>query len=235
MPDLKSEVGALRDRRLGRLAGLHDDYEFTRKLWTTVWVSVKRYGERFSLENAVTGTRASEADLVGRAGGAIIRLREQSFKSIVGQFELFAGELLRAWLTAHPEEVDRKTVELRTLLSSTSLADVQRAALGEAIESTILEKAYARPVKWFSYLRTLLGRPAAADADVARFSELKATRDVIEHAEGVASSTYVEKSGSAARFRVGEVVTVDAAYHEGAYHFVGTLIADVANQAIAAV
>ena len=63
---------------------------------------------------------------------------------------------------------------------------------------------------------------------------LEATRDVIEHAEGVASATYVEKSGAAARFRVGEAVGVDAAYHEGAYRFVQRLIADVSNVAIAA-
>jgi hypothetical protein len=58
---------------------------------------------------------------------------------------------------------------------------------------------------------------------------------VLEHGGGVANVTYLEKAGTAARFRVGEVVTVDNAYHNTAFHMVRRLITDVANAAIAAV
>ena len=70
------------------------------------------------------------------------RLNERSFKEMLALFELFLSDLLRLWLTAHVALVEGKALTIRTLFASSSLQDLREAALQEAVESTILKRAY---------------------------------------------------------------------------------------------
>lgn len=223
----------LRDDRLQRLNDLHDDFDHTSKLWRMLLVRVERYGEQITFQNRVTGTRVTGQQLAGRTGGASRRLNEQTFKEIIGQFELFAGDFLRLWLTSHVDLIEAKALDVQTLFSSNSLHDVQQAALREAVESTIQDKAYGRPGKWFTYFHRILGANAVPPQDIEAFAEMKASRDVLEHANGVANALYLEKARGAARFKVGEFITVDTKYHTAAFHLVQRLIRNVADAAIA--
>ena len=233
MAAVRQALTMLRDDHLQRLNDLHDDFDHTSKLWRMVLVRVERYGEQITFQNRVTGTRTTGQQLAGRAGGALRRLNEQTFKEIIGQFELFAGDFLRLWLTSHFHLVEAKALDVQTLFASNSLHDVQQAALREAVESTIQDKTYGRPHKWFTYLHRIVGVNAVSAQDIEAFAEMKASRDVIEHANGIANALYVDKAGGAARFKVGDFVTVDAAYHTAAFHLVQRLVRNIADAAIA--
>jgi hypothetical protein len=228
MPDLKPQITTLRDDSLRKLNELHDEYDHSRKLWRMLQVRVERYGEEISFHNRVTGTHSTGTELAAGAGASIRRLNERTFKDIVGQFELFFADLLQLWLIAHPELVEEKALDVGTLLRSTSLADAQRAAVEEAAASTVLKKAYAKPADWIRYINRLFSARVVAATDGEAFAEMKATRDVLEHARGIANATYREKAGAAARCAIGDRVEVEQEYHTKSFELVRKLITDIA-------
>jgi hypothetical protein len=236
MPDpvLAADIATLQADRVRRLNDLHDDYEQTRKLWKMLRADVQRYGKHVTFHNPMTGTRADAVQLAARTGAVLRRLNEQTFKDVIAQFELFASDLLRIWLTAHVALIEGKALSIKTLFGSTSLQDVRQAALQEAVESTILKRAYGRPADWFRYLGEVLDRPVVSANDVNEFTEMKATRDVLEHAGGVANATYREKSGRNARGTVGAALEVGDAYHTAAFQLIRRIVDAIAKAAIAA-
>jgi hypothetical protein len=217
-----------------KLNDLHDDYHHTSKLWKMLRVEVQRYGKQVTFQNSNTGTRVDGVQLAGRTGAALRRLNEQTFKDIIAQFELFTSDLLRLWLTAHISLVEGKALNIRTLFASNSLQDLRQSALQEAVESTILKRAYSRPADWFRYIHEILGNPVVSTNDVEIFAEMKATRDVLEHAGGIANATYREKAGRAARVNVGASLDVTDDYHTETFRLVRQLIEGIANAVIAA-
>ena len=236
MPDpvLASNITTLRNDRIQKLSDLHDDYHHTSKLWKMLRIEVQRYGKQVTFQNANTGTRVNGAQLADRTGAALRRLNEQSFKDIIAQFELFAFDLLRLWLTAHVPLVEGKALSIKTLFASTSLQDLRKAALLEAVESTILKRAYGRPADWFRYLQEILGHVIVSANDVETFTEMKATRDVLEHAGGIANATYCDKAGRAVRAIIGAPIDVSDDYHTATFQLARRLIDSIANAAIAA-
>ncbi len=234
MPEVVDAIGALRDRRVQQLNDLHDEYDHTRKLWRMLQIDVERYKRSLTFHNSTTGSRLGGEELAGLAGATLARLNERTFKDMIGQFEFFATELMRIWLTAHPELLTEKALTVKTLLDAKTLGEAQRAAVHDAIESTILNKAYDAPAKWFNYLHKLLKAKVIVDSDVERFGEMKARRDVLEHAGGVVNQLYVGKSGANAKWKVGERVELRESDLSTAYSFLKQLITNVSKAAIAA-
>ncbi len=233
-PTLAADIATLQADRVQKLNNLHDDYEHTRKLWKMLRAEVERYGKRVTFHNPNTGTRADAAQLAGRTGTALRRLNEQTFKDIIAQFEMFTSDLLRLWLPGHISLVEGKALSIRTLFASNSLQDLREAALREAVESTVLKRVFGRPADWFRYIHEILRTPVVSTNDIETFAEMKATRDVLEHAGGIANATYREKAGRAARVNVGASVVITDDYHTEAFRLVRQLVEGIANAAIAA-
>ena len=57
---------------------------------------------------------------------------------------------------------------------------------------------YDRPVNWFEYVKGLTKISATTITETEQFAEIKATRDVLVHGQGVANSYYVDKAGTLA-------------------------------------
>lgn len=235
MADLANEISDLRDNSLSILNELHDDYIHTKKLWRTVQIRVARYGESFSFHNQVTGRRYDAIALAARAGGSIRRLNERTFKDIVGQFELFFVELLKLWLVSHPDLLEEKALDVGTLLKAVSLSDAQTSAIEEAAASTVLKKAYAKPADWMRYINRIFKTTVISDSDSRMFSEIKATRDLLEHARGIVNTTYLEKASVLARGVLGDPIEIDTSYHKSAFQFVRDKISDLATAAVDAI
>jgi hypothetical protein len=162
------------------------------------------------------------------------RLKDRSYKDIVAQFELFVAELLRLWLHANPALLSEKALNVATLLASQSLADAQREAVREAVDSMIADKMYGRPDKWFNYLKHSLAVQFRLN-DQPSFIEMKARRDVLEHNNGIVEATYVEKAKAAAKYKVGERVELADEDVDEAYRLTRDLVDHVAASVIAKV
>ena len=72
----------------------------------------------------------------------------------------------------------------------------------EAAASTVSKKVYGRPSEWIRYINQIFGAVVVTSQDGVTFAEMKATRDILEHARGIANATYREKAGGAARHAI---------------------------------
>jgi hypothetical protein len=230
--NLATDLEAIRDSYLRKLNELHDDYVHTRTLWRSVQVRVQRHKRKLRIQNPITGSTIDGGQLAGKARDSVQRLKNRSFKEIVTQFELFVGEVLRVWLPSHPELITEKALNVGTLLASRTLAEAQHAAIQEAVESTVADKMYGRPDRWFNYLRKLFAVQVDA-ANELSFVEMKARRDVLEHNDGIVEATYREKAKGAVKYNVGDRVQLSDQDVNDAFQRTGNLIRQVADSAVA--
>jgi hypothetical protein len=152
-----------------------------------------------------TGTVTTEAQLAAKARSYVSGvLAEATFQQFMSIFEFFFFDLLRLWLTAYPQSLEKKEVRMKIVLDASSIGAVVRSV----VDKELNEVAYKRPHEWFVYLdeRAKLGCPTKDEID--RISEAKASRDVLAHNRGIANKTYESKSGATARYKDGDRVEI---------------------------
>lgn len=85
---------------------------------------------------------------------------------------------------------------------------------------------YAKPTDYLSYLSAIL-QLKIDDETVGKFSEAKATRDVIVHANGCANVVYLEKAGPLARAEDGQRLDVGRLYFDACVATMKRLIGEI--------
>jgi hypothetical protein len=93
--------------------------------------------------------------------------------------------------------------------------------------------AYKRPAEWFKQLHGIISIKSPSDIEIEQFAEFKATRDVFVHNRGIASSTYVDKAGKAARQSTGQRLNLPRSYINDGWRLCRKLVHDVGTQAAA--
>jgi len=151
-----------------------------------------------------------------------------TFQHFVALFEDFVFALLRCWLAAYPGSLSRKLVEVSAVLA----APDKRAIILTVVDKELNELKYERLADWFAYLERLtnLGRPAADE--IRQLAEIKASRDVLVHNNGIANATYVSKAGTRARYREGERLEIPEQYHRASWEIITKVVRDVSAAAI---
>jgi hypothetical protein len=99
------------------------------------------------------------------------------------------------------------TIDIRDMLKLASLDNI----IFEKATQRVRDALYASPRQYCSYLSAILGFELDENL-LARFFELKASRDVFIHGGGVANDLYVSKAGALARSKAGTVLPIDGAY-----------------------
>jgi hypothetical protein len=224
---LSDDVQALADRTLSALDATHDYYTYTKRMWRLLQQVVKE-GRRFSFRNMATGTRVDEQGLFGRVPGYIAdHLLSSTFQDFVSRFEDFFFDLLRLWLAAYPGSLSRKQVEMGIVLR----APDKTAIIASMIDKEVNELKYERVGDWFEYLHRLAHIQASA-AEMEKIAEIKASRDILVHNNGMANAMYVAKSGNLARFQDGERLRISETYQQESWSTIQNVIADLAAAAI---
>jgi hypothetical protein len=218
---LRDEIEALRDRTLSALNNAHDYFTYPKRAWRILHAAVHREGRKFTLRNLSTKSTVDEKDLVARARGYVANeLASATLQQFVSIFESFLLDVLRLWLLAHPASLSSRQLTGKDILS---LPD--KAAIVDAIvEKELKDVFYDRPANWFEYLNSLSRTFAPAPADAEQFAEVKATRDVLVHGQGVANAYYVDKAGKAARARLGQPLDVPDAYHQASWELICRIV-----------
>jgi hypothetical protein len=101
----------------------------------------------------------------------------------------------------------------------------------------VLDLMHSQPIKWFNAVKTWFGQGAMPKDLMERFAELKATRDVLEHAGGVANDQYVEKvqkAGGTPRYTPGHPIVIDPAYLHHAFDLMQSLMHIISQRSVAA-
>ncbi len=248
---LADEIRALRDRALAELKGAHDYYSDTKIAWGIVRESV-RAGNRFTirtfpdvaialeppmgegsssvLRSNQTGTVTTETELVGRARDYIKRqLPEATFQQFISIFEAFVVDLMRLWLFSYPGSLSKKQVDFGTVLE---LPD-RDAITWFVVDKELNEITYKLPAEWFEYMdeKMTLGLPTKEE--IAKFTEAKASRDVLVHNRGIANKIYESKAGKLARYRADERIEIPGDYHRDTWELIRKLVTDISDAAIA--
>jgi hypothetical protein len=143
----------------------------------------------------------------------------QSLVFAVSLTEEYISDILVSVIRAYPEKLmisprgsDTKergshSVDLRDILRLGTLEEL----ISEKAAQRVREAMYAQPKQYFMYIRSVLGFDFE-ELLIDKFIEIKATRDLYVHGDGIANEIYVKKTAKAARAKVGEKVKVDGLY-----------------------
>ncbi len=226
---LAEDIQALTSRTLSALEASHDYHTYTKRVWRLLPRIVKE-GRRFIFRNPTTGTGVDEQVLLGRAQLYVDDyLMSSTFQHFVSLFEDFFFELLRCWLAAYPASLSKKQVDMGAVLK----APDKIAIVLTVVDRELNELKYERLADWFAYLDRLanLGCPTADE--IEKLAEIKASRDILVHNNGIANATYVSKAGSHARYRDGERLEVPEQYHLASWKTINKVVRDLSDAAIA--
>ena len=246
---LPDDIRMLRDRALVDLNAAYDYYSHTKIAWGIVRQSVSA-GHTFALKTipevaiglepatdganspvldiSETGTKTTEAMLAAKARDYTeVQLPEANFQQFVSILEAFLTDFLRYWLLAYPESLSRRQVEFKAILEATDKDAITRFV----VDTQLNEVTYKSPHDWFKYLdeRAKLGVPA--DEEVNRFSEAKASRDVLVHNGGIANRIYESKAGRLARYQPGERIEIPGDYHKATWKLIRKIVSDISEAA----
>ena len=98
------------------------------------------------------------------------------------------------------------------------------------VDKELQEVFYDRPANWFEYMRTLTKIASPTDAETAQFAEIKATRDVFVHGQGIANTFYVDKAGALARAQPGKPLDIPGPYHQQSWDLICKLVRDISTE-----
>jgi len=179
---------------------------------------------------------SGERIVTARNRGKILRLLDkaigrdlitQALVAAVALTENYLADMLRLIFRGYPEKLGGKdkTIDLDLVLAADSLDDVLSAVIERQIHSVF----YDRPEKYFSYLDSVLS--VCIDEHLKEtYAEVKATRDILVHNNGVVNAIYRRKAGKRARASEGELIPIDDAYFDTAIRSMKELIQSVYSQ-----
>ena len=144
-------------------------------------------------------------------------LYESFIVSTVARFESFLADTLRLIILEYPHKLTIgvhgvppcRQVSIDVLLNASEIGE----ALGRVIDHHIASVFYASPTEYFGYLGTLVGVDTN-DPAFDEYSEIKATRDLLIHANGVVNRGYLSKVGRKARATLGTRILIDKKYFD---------------------
>jgi hypothetical protein len=152
-------------------------------------------------------------------------LYETLIVSVVSEFEAFLGDVVSMVLKAFPQKLlitlgdERDEITRNHGGKSVSVDAILRSGSYEALIDGIIKDRcealfFAPPKKYVDYIGKAVS-VSVGDVAFTKFLEIKASRDVIIHNDGIANAIYLSKSGAHARAqRPGEKLAVDGAYFD---------------------
>jgi hypothetical protein len=102
---------------------------------------------------------------------------------------------------------------MHVVLESASIEDIHL----RATDTLLNELSYKSPAEFAESMKELLSVNLLECPAFQRFVEMKATRDIYIHNQGIANDTYVRKSGPHVRVRAGMKLPVDIRYFMQSY------------------
>jgi hypothetical protein len=225
---IADDIRVITDDALRNLDALHDYFEHSKLVWDSFRTGVSA-GLVLTHTNAVTGTTLDHTGLVA------VSPRYQrdylipfTFRQFVSEFESFFFAFLARLMRHNPWPFKNSQVPFETVLRAKDRDEV----IDGVIAKQLNDVKYENVREWFKFLEgtMALGCPTADEIDAV--AELKATRDILEHNDGVVNETYARKTGKLARYPVGEVVELDDDYHLAGWRLVRKIAVEMGAAAL---
>ncbi len=224
---LRSEIEGIRDRAIVSLNDAHDYYTYTKDAWRTVQQAVQREGMTLSWRNHSTNSSVNEQRILTLAQRYVsVDLTSSTLQQFVSIFENFLFDAIRAWLLAYPERLSKRQLSGKDLLQLPDKA----AILDALVEKELRDVFYDRPANWFEYIKSMINIATPSVAEGEQFAEIKATRDVLVHGQGIANAYYLDKAGREARSPLGQQLDVPEPYHQKSWDIVCKLVREMGTE-----
>ena len=225
---LIDEITQLRGDSLSSLDASHDYYVHTKRVWRLAQQMV-REGRKFTIRNQTTGNTVDETELSGLVQGYVTgSLASATFQHFVSLFERFVSDLLSVWLTEYPDSLSANQLEFQAVLE----APDKDAIVAAVVQKKVHGLSYKRVDEWFAYLEEIAKLGCPTRDQIERLAEIKASRDVLVHNNGIANSIYVDKSKKRARFADGDTLELPEQYHRDSWQLIRQVVTHVTDAAI---
>jgi hypothetical protein len=225
---LVDEIRDLEVRVLSSLDASHDYYAHTKVVWRLLQQDVKK-GAIFTIRNRETGTTINQQELVGRAQLYVTDyLTSATFQQFVSLFEDYFFSLLRCWLAAFPDSLSKMQVEIGDVLKASGISEI----VGAVVDKKLNDLTYKRVEGWFDYLNGLTNLNCPTAVEIEKLAEIKASRDILVHNNGIANATYLSKAGQFARYRDGDRLDIPEQYHRESWQTIKKVIQDISTAAM---
>ena len=226
---LADEIEALATQTLSALEARHDYFTYTKRVWRLLQGDVKE-GRKFAFRNLTTGTRIDEQTLLAHAQLYVTDyLPSSTFQDFVSLFEIFFFDFLRAWLAAYPGSLSSKQVDIGTVLD----AHDKSAIILIVVDKELNELKYECLAEWFAYLERLTKLGCPTSDEIEQLSEIKASRDILVHNNGITNATYISKAGTRVRYSNGDKLEIPEQYHRASWDTITRVIRDISSAAVA--
>lgn len=124
-------------------------------------------------------------------------------------------------------KIDDSTIPLRGLLEANNFEDLYSGV----IQDKLYQLMYASPADHFGYLKIALGIEILSDVRDA-YVEIKATRDLLTHSQGIVNEIYMSKAGINGRVKkTGRFIPLSSEYFSQSVGLMKRLVGDIYVQA----
>jgi len=211
------------------LNSVHDFFEHSNTIWQSFKYNV-RNGWNVTTVNLATGTTIDQAGLMALAS----RYRDEylatfTFRQFVSIFESFFFAFFHRLLQHNPRPFAKSQLELESVLKAKDRDEI----ISNVLLKQLNELKYENLREWFEALNKSMKLGCPIDAEIDLLAEMKATRDLLEHNDSIVNDIYIRKSGTKARFVIGDRVEIDDAYHLASWRLIKKVVADLIAAAIA--
>jgi hypothetical protein len=220
---LVDEIESLTQQTLSTLNDSHDYYTYTKRVWRLLQKDVDK-GRKFNFRNLTTRTSVDEERLLGRIQLYVTDyLIPFTFQHFVLVFESFFFDSLRFWLLTYPASLSKKQVEMAAVLR----APDKNAIVLTVVEKELNDLKYQRLTDWFDYLKSLTNIDFSAASEIEELAEIKASRDILVHNNGIANVIYVSKAGPRARYKDGDKLEIPEPYHHASWETINKMVQEI--------
>lgn len=155
---------------------------------------------------------------------------QKSLVLAVSITEDYIVNILKMMLRAHPDRITRgwsgADGNRPQMLVDDFVSKVRDELIDELIWKKLNGKMYKNPAEYLKYLSQIVEVKIPIEA-LGAFLEVKATRDIVVHANGFANETYVAKAGPLARAQAGHLLPVSDEYFNAAVSHMKSLIGQI--------
>jgi len=101
------------------------------------------------------------------------------------------------------------------------------------VDKEVNERKYEGLADWFVNLERLANLGCPTTEEIETLAEIKASRDILVHNNGMANAIYVEKAEQRARYQAGQRLEIPEQYHRESRETIRKVVNDLSTAAIA--
>ena len=149
--------------------------------------------------------------------------------SAVALVEDCIASYLKLILTAYPEKIGK---DRKLSVEELQMADDIASAMHILVNKEIVAALYKSPKEYLDYFQRALSIELDAGV-IAKYIEIKATRDLLIHNAGIVNAVYLEKAGKEARGKSGKTIPVSKIYFDSSVIVMKELVHSIFEKILA--